>query len=198
MRFDERAQPVAQTSSLLGNCIERPTVAFRSKLRYNRGVDGARRLFLHAARFRPRVRDSLGAPEGHRLHDAGAQGEFYPPTERQDWSGTGRRQNDSCWRPDRDCGASITDVDGTCYARATTTCLIFPIGKLCHRQRRTRAFVRLLAIPQPQAMCVRAFEDLVRSGKIRYAGLSNFPAWRIARANTLENCVDGRRSPVPD
>jgi hypothetical protein len=60
-----------------------------------------------------------------------------------------------------------------------------PIGKLCHRQRRTRAIIRLLAIPQPQAMCVRAFDDLVRSGKIRYAGLSNFPAWRIARADTL-------------
>ncbi len=32
---------------------------------------------------------------------------------------------------------------------------------------------------------VRGFDDLVRSGKILYAGLSNFPAWRIARADTL-------------
>lgn len=32
---------------------------------------------------------------------------------------------------------------------------------------------------------VRAFDDLVRSGKILYAGLSNFPAWRVARAATL-------------
>jgi aryl-alcohol dehydrogenase-like predicted oxidoreductase len=32
---------------------------------------------------------------------------------------------------------------------------------------------------------VRAFDDLVRAGKILYAGLSNFPAWRIARAATL-------------
>jgi aryl-alcohol dehydrogenase-like predicted oxidoreductase len=31
----------------------------------------------------------------------------------------------------------------------------------------------------------RAFDDLVRAGKILYAGLSNFPAWRISRAATL-------------
>jgi len=32
---------------------------------------------------------------------------------------------------------------------------------------------------------VRGFEDLARAGKILYAGLSNFPAWRLARAVTL-------------
>jgi aryl-alcohol dehydrogenase-like predicted oxidoreductase len=32
---------------------------------------------------------------------------------------------------------------------------------------------------------VRAFDDLTRSGKILYAGLSNFPAWRISRADLL-------------
>jgi len=32
---------------------------------------------------------------------------------------------------------------------------------------------------------LRAFDDLVRSGKILYAGLSNFPAWRVARADTI-------------
>jgi aryl-alcohol dehydrogenase-like predicted oxidoreductase len=31
----------------------------------------------------------------------------------------------------------------------------------------------------------RAFDDLVRAGKIRYAGLSDFPAWRVARASTI-------------
>jgi len=31
---------------------------------------------------------------------------------------------------------------------------------------------------------VRGFEDLARAGKILYAGLSNFPAWRLARAVT--------------
>ncbi|GAA1927927.1 hypothetical protein GCM10009753_72020 [Streptantibioticus ferralitis] len=30
-----------------------------------------------------------------------------------------------------------------------------------------------------------AFDDLVRAGKILYAGLSNFPAWRVARAATM-------------
>lgn len=32
---------------------------------------------------------------------------------------------------------------------------------------------------------MRGFEDLVRAGKILYAGLSDFPAWRAARAATL-------------
>ncbi|KYQ94565.1 oxidoreductase [Serratia plymuthica] len=37
----------------------------------------------------------------------------------------------------------------------------------------------------PLEEIVRAFDDLIRVGKIQYAGLSNFPAWRIARADTL-------------
>jgi len=32
---------------------------------------------------------------------------------------------------------------------------------------------------------VRGLEDLARAGKILYTGLSNFPAWRLARAATL-------------
>lgn len=32
---------------------------------------------------------------------------------------------------------------------------------------------------------MRAFDDLVRSGKVLYVGLSNFPAWRIAAAATM-------------
>ena len=34
--------------------------------------------------------------------------------------------------------------------------------------------------PMPEILA--GFEDLVRSGKIRYGGLSNFPAWRVAGA----------------
>ncbi|MFF8227517.1 aldo/keto reductase [Streptomyces caelestis] len=41
---------------------------------------------------------------------------------------------------------------------------------------------------------VAALDDLVRAGKIRYGGLSNFPAWRVARAVTLGE-LSGR-SPV--
>jgi aryl-alcohol dehydrogenase-like predicted oxidoreductase len=37
----------------------------------------------------------------------------------------------------------------------------------------------------PTDEIVRGFEDLVRAGKILYAGLSNFPAWRVSRAVTL-------------
>jgi aryl-alcohol dehydrogenase-like predicted oxidoreductase len=32
---------------------------------------------------------------------------------------------------------------------------------------------------------VRSFDDLARAGKILYAGLSDFPAWRVARAATI-------------
>jgi aryl-alcohol dehydrogenase-like predicted oxidoreductase len=32
---------------------------------------------------------------------------------------------------------------------------------------------------------MRAFDDLVRQGKILYAGVSDMPAWLVARANTL-------------
>lgn len=37
----------------------------------------------------------------------------------------------------------------------------------------------------PTEEILRAFDDLVRSGKILYAGLSNFPAWRVARADLM-------------
>jgi aryl-alcohol dehydrogenase-like predicted oxidoreductase len=39
------------------------------------------------------------------------------------------------------------------------------------------------------------FEDLVRSGKIRYGGLSNFPAWRVAGA-AVRSELSGRTSLV--
>lgn len=37
----------------------------------------------------------------------------------------------------------------------------------------------------PMEEILRGLDDLVRSGKIVYAGLSNFPAWRIARADLM-------------
>ncbi|MBN3134260.1 aldo/keto reductase [Pectobacterium punjabense] len=37
----------------------------------------------------------------------------------------------------------------------------------------------------PLEEIVRAFDDLIRAGKTQYAGFSNFPAWRIARADTM-------------
>ena len=32
---------------------------------------------------------------------------------------------------------------------------------------------------------LRALDDLVRSGKVRYIGTSNYPAWKLARANVI-------------
>lgn len=37
----------------------------------------------------------------------------------------------------------------------------------------------------PMEEILRAFDDLTRAGKILYAGLSNFPAWRVARGDLL-------------
>jgi aryl-alcohol dehydrogenase-like predicted oxidoreductase len=37
----------------------------------------------------------------------------------------------------------------------------------------------------PLEETMRALDDAVRQGKIRYVGISDMPAWRVARANTL-------------
>jgi aryl-alcohol dehydrogenase-like predicted oxidoreductase len=37
----------------------------------------------------------------------------------------------------------------------------------------------------PMEEILRAFDDLARAGKILYAGLSNFPAWRVSRADLM-------------
>lgn len=37
----------------------------------------------------------------------------------------------------------------------------------------------------PVEEVMRAFDDLVRSGKVRYIGISDTPAWIVSRANTL-------------
>lgn len=37
----------------------------------------------------------------------------------------------------------------------------------------------------PTEEILRGFDDLIRAGKIHYAGLSNFPAWRVSRAAAL-------------
>jgi aryl-alcohol dehydrogenase-like predicted oxidoreductase len=37
----------------------------------------------------------------------------------------------------------------------------------------------------PMEEIIRGFDDLVRAGKILYAGLSDFPAWRVSRAATI-------------
>jgi aryl-alcohol dehydrogenase-like predicted oxidoreductase len=41
----------------------------------------------------------------------------------------------------------------------------------------------------PVEEVVRGFDDLVRAGKILYGGLSDFPAWRVARAATFAELV---------
>src|SRR5258708_3874415 len=38
---------------------------------------------------------------------------------------------------------------------------------------------------------MRAFDDLVRQGKILYAGVSDIPAWVVAKANTLADLRGG-------
>ncbi|PQA87686.1 aldo/keto reductase [Hyphococcus luteus] len=43
----------------------------------------------------------------------------------------------------------------------------------------------------PVEEILRGFEDVVSAGKALYAGFSNFPAWRIARAATLAEATHG-------
>jgi aryl-alcohol dehydrogenase-like predicted oxidoreductase len=40
----------------------------------------------------------------------------------------------------------------------------------------------------PVEEVMRAFDDLVRSGKVLYIGISDAPAWIVAKANTLAQC----------
>jgi aryl-alcohol dehydrogenase-like predicted oxidoreductase len=40
---------------------------------------------------------------------------------------------------------------------------------------------------------LRALDDLVRQGKVRYIGNSNFPAWRIAEAEFTARAINGTR-----
>ena len=40
----------------------------------------------------------------------------------------------------------------------------------------------------PIAETLRALDDLIRQGKVRYIGASNFAAWQLAHANTLAEC----------
>lgn len=47
----------------------------------------------------------------------------------------------------------------------------------------------------PVAEILAGFEDLIRTGKIRYGGLSNFPAWRVAGA-AVRSELGGRASLV--
>ena len=42
----------------------------------------------------------------------------------------------------------------------------------------------------PVEEVMRAFDDLVRQGKILYAGVSDMPAWIVAKANTLADLRD--------
>jgi aryl-alcohol dehydrogenase-like predicted oxidoreductase len=43
----------------------------------------------------------------------------------------------------------------------------------------------------PSEEIVRGLDDLARAGKILYAGLSNFPAWRLVRAATIAEMTNG-------
>ncbi|MFC4029886.1 aldo/keto reductase [Streptomyces polygonati] len=42
----------------------------------------------------------------------------------------------------------------------------------------------------PVAEVMRALDDQVRAGKIRYVGVSNWPAWEVAQANTMAELRD--------
>ena len=49
----------------------------------------------------------------------------------------------------------------------------------------------------PQEETLRAFDDLVRSGKVRYVGCSNYPAWQVALAlgaSERHGCTQSKRA----
>jgi aryl-alcohol dehydrogenase-like predicted oxidoreductase len=46
----------------------------------------------------------------------------------------------------------------------------------------------------PVEEIIRAMDDLVRAGKVLYVGISNTPAWQIARMQAIADLADGLRS----
>src|SRR5205823_659349 len=57
--------------------------------------------------------------------------------------------------------------------------------KRLHTDRLDLSWVHVPDGMTPIDDIMRGFDDLVRAGTILYAGLSDFPAWRVARAATL-------------
>lgn len=45
----------------------------------------------------------------------------------------------------------------------------------------------------PLEETLRALDDAIRQGKVRYIGLSNFPAWQIARADAIAHAIGAER-----
>ncbi|MFC4592459.1 aldo/keto reductase [Sphaerisporangium corydalis] len=76
-------------------------------------------------------------------------------------------------------------VNGTGNSRKTMTRAVE-----ASLRRLNTDYIDLLWVHFPDAVTpieeiVRGLDDLTRSGKILYGGLSNFPAWRVARGATL-------------
>jgi aryl-alcohol dehydrogenase-like predicted oxidoreductase len=68
--------------------------------------------------------------------------------------------------------------------KAMVTCLEASLKRL-KTDRVDLYWVHLADGVTPLEEIVRGFDDLVRAGKILYAGLSDFPAWRVSRAATI-------------
>lgn len=82
-----------------------------------------------------------------------------------------------------------TDFDASILVTGNSRkAMIDSLEASLRRLNTDRVDVYWLHIPDgvtPTEEVLRGFDDLVRSGKILYGGLSNFPAWRVARAVTL-------------
>jgi aryl-alcohol dehydrogenase-like predicted oxidoreductase len=70
-------------------------------------------------------------------------------------------------------------------SRKTMTASVEASLKRLKTDRIDLYWVHLPDAVTPVEEIVRGFDDLVRAGKILYAGISDFPAWRIARAATI-------------
>ena len=92
-----------------------------------------------------------------------------------------RRQHRLCWRRSAASGSGTGPNDEGLSRRH-----ILAACEASLRRLRTDAIDLYQAhLPDPETPIdetLRAFDDLVRSGKVRYAGCSNYPAWQLALA----------------
>ncbi|EYF03986.1 aldo/keto reductase [Chondromyces apiculatus] len=82
----------------------------------------------------------------------------------------------------------VTPQDGVSHLGNSRKNMVRALEASLKRLKTERVDLYWVHMPDgatPTEEIVRGLDDLVRAGKIHYAGLSNFPAWRVARADLL-------------
>jgi aryl-alcohol dehydrogenase-like predicted oxidoreductase len=86
------------------------------------------------------------------------------------------------------CGRSVSKDSTLSRVGASRKSMVQAVEASLRRLQTDRVdifFVHMDDLFTPMEEIARGFDDLVRTGKVLYPGLSNFPAWRVAHVVTL-------------